>query len=382
MEAVIFGAGTAGRFLYDEILEKSNRIKIKGFLDNFQEGHYRGTRIYRPEEYFKASGKIDTVLIAAGAQKTLKTMINTCRRNPVDHIYMMHDIAGKCRLPLFDSHGMIPARVRKLKFSEEKPSLPYFEVPVTDSCNLNCKGCLFASNLTERAKAQHVPFPELEQDAKRMSELFYDIPWIRILGGEPLMHPDIARILKTYRKYFPDTEIDLCTNGLLIPQMDERFWGTVKQERISIHISGYKPVYHMLEKLDGMLKKRDIPYAILKREEFLKYYTKTPDQDRQKSFEKCIASGCYEVYRGRLSTCSAVIAFEKFNKVFGASYQIQEDEDWFDIHNPEIDVWKVKEKLEAPSYVCRYCSDSRQESFPWDYSPQMPSLDDYLISEA
>lgn len=138
----------------------------------------------------------------------------------------------------------------------------------------------------------------------------------------------------------------------------------------------------MLEKLDGMLKKRDIPYAILKREEFLKYYTKTPDQDMQKSFEKCIASGCYEVYRGRLSTCSAVIAFEKFNKVFGASYQIKEDEDWFDIHNPEIDVWKVKEKLEAPSYVCRYCSDSRQESFPWDYSPQMPSLDDYLISEA
>ncbi len=45
MEAVIFGAGTAGRFLYDEILEKSNRIEIKGFLDNFQEGNYRGTRI-------------------------------------------------------------------------------------------------------------------------------------------------------------------------------------------------------------------------------------------------------------------------------------------------------------------------------------------------
>ena len=203
---------------------------------------------------------------------------------------MMHDIAGKCHIPLFNDRGMIETRIRKLRFSDKKPSLSYFEVPITDICNLNCKGCLFASNLVQKEKIEHVSFTELEQDAKRMSELFYDIPWIRILGGEPLMHPDIIEIFKSYRKYFPDSEIDLCTNGLLIPKMSREFWDTVKQERISIHISGYKPVYHMLDKIDKILKAEKIPYAILKREKFLKYYTKKAEEIQPEFIDSVLGS--------------------------------------------------------------------------------------------
>lgn len=56
-------------------------------------------------------------MIAAGAQKTLRVMINICLTNGFDHLYMMHDIAGKCRLPLFDENGrIIKERLRKLKF--------------------------------------------------------------------------------------------------------------------------------------------------------------------------------------------------------------------------------------------------------------------------
>lgn len=380
MDAVIFGAGKAGKHLYDEIVLKARDINILGFLDNFLEGEYKGKTIFHPEEFFRTHEGINTVFIAAGAQKTLKKMIDICRSNEgVKQIFMMHDIAGKCNLPLFDAGEMIETRIRKLKFSEEKPSIHYFEVPITDNCNLNCKGCLFASNMTEGI--EHVEFSSLERDAKRMSELFYDVPWIRILGGEPLMHPQIIEILKCYRRYFPDSEVDLCTNGLLLPKMEKKFWDCVKEYRISIHVSGYKPTYSLLGKIDDILSEQGIPYAILKREEFLKYYTREAENDMKKSFEKCIASGCYEVYRGRMSTCSAVIAFEKFNRVFGTSYQITEGEDWFDIHNPQIDVWRVKEKLETPSYICKYCSDSKMESFQWDYSLQMPVLDDYLVLE-
>ena len=381
MEAVIFGAGKAGRFLYDEITVNRKDINILGFLDSFQTGEYKGKKIFHPKEFLEKHGGIETVFLAAGAQKTLRTMIEICRSHQAGHIYMLHDIAGKCSLPLFDHKGMIETRLRKLRFSDQKPSLPYFEVPVTDCCNLNCRGCLFASNLTQGTGSRHVSLEQLEQDAKRMSELFYDIPWIRILGGEPLMHPDITKIFKCYRKYFPDSEVDLCTNGLLIPKMTEEFWKTVREERISIHISGYKPVYNLLDKIDCILKEQNIPYAVLKREEFLKYYTKNADNDMKKSFEKCIASGCYEVYRGKLSTCSAVIAFEKFNQIFGTDYRITENEDWFDIHRQDMDAWEVKKKLESPSYACKYCSDSKEESFSWDYSSGAPVLEEYLVLE-
>lgn len=380
MKIVIFGAGKAGKFLYDEIVEKSKDIEVVGFLDSFLEGEYKGGKIYHPNTFFNmAKSEIDAVFIAAGAQKTLKTMINTCRENGIDQLYMMHDIAGKCYLPLFDEKGMIGTRIRKLKFSSQKPSLPYFEVPITDNCNLNCKGCLFASNMTQGV--QHVSVDDLEKDAKRMSELFFDVPWIRILGGEPLMHPNIVEILNSYRRYFPDSEIDLCTNGLLIPKMKKEFWNCIKQERVSIHVSGYKPTYDILDKIDEILRKQQISYVILKRETFLKYYTNLPNHDMRKSFERCSASGCYEVYRGRLSTCSAAIAFEKFNMAFGTSYMITENEDWFNIHSSEISPWKMKEKLESPSSLCRYCSDTKMESFEWECNSKKPNLSDYVIED-
>lgn len=379
MKIGIFGAGKAGKFLCDEILKNTDDIKILGFLDNFLEGEYKGIKIYQPDRFFVLQKNIDAVFIAAGAQKTLKAMIKTCRSNGIDELYMMHDIAGKCQLPLFDEKGIIKTRIRKLRFSLQKPSLSYFEVPITDNCNLNCKGCLFASNITKEIK--HVEFIELENDARRMSELFCDVPWIRILGGEPLMHPDIVKVLKAYRKYFPDSEVDLCTNGLLIPKMDKKFWDCIKEEHISIHVSGYRPTYSLIDKIDWTLKEKGISYVILKRDEFVKYYTDQPNNNMQKSFERCIASGCHEVYRGKLSTCSAAIAFEKFNEFFGTKYKITENEDWFNIHNSEIDIWNVLEKLETPSYICKYCSDSKTESFEWDYSKKEIFLEDFLVNK-
>lgn len=56
MRAAIFGAGDAGRFLYDELSENSKDIEIIGFLDNFLEGHYRGKQIYNPKNFLKYRG--------------------------------------------------------------------------------------------------------------------------------------------------------------------------------------------------------------------------------------------------------------------------------------------------------------------------------------
>ena len=94
-----------------------------------------------------------------------------------------------------------------------------------------------------------------------------------------------------------------------------------------------------------------------------------------------MASGCYEVYRGRISTCSAMIAFEKFNEQFGTAYEVIKDEDWFDIHDINIDAWEVYKKLDEPSKMCRYCSDSMIENFEWDYSGKNPNLDDFIVRQ-
>lgn len=310
MNLVIFGAGSAGQFLVDEIMEKRKDIKISCILDNKISGCYRKIKISRPDEYFdKIQYFPDAFFIAAGAQKTVKLMIDTIRQYCDSDIYMLHDIAGKNRISPFDDLRNINKRyLRKIRFSKEKPTLPYVEVPVTDLCNLNCKGCLFACNAM--AGNNHINKDQIVRDAVRMKELFEDIPWIRILGGEPLMHPDIIEIMDRFRNIYTDSEIDLCTNGLLIPKMPDIFFESLRKNKITLHISGYKPTYYMLDAIDAKLKKEKIIYSILKRDTFLKYYTIAPDNSENKNFLNCIASGCRELYQGRLIRCSAVIAFE------------------------------------------------------------------------
>ena len=380
MKIVIFGAGDAGEFLANQIIEKRKDIEIVGILDNKITGTYCNIRIQKPDDYFNEKlEKIDAVFIAAGAQKTVTLFINYIRSKIECDIYMLHDIAGKCKISPFSENGAIDdTRLRKIRFSYEKPTIPYFEVPITDDCNLNCKGCLFACNGID--ENENISFEQIKRDAFKMKELFFDVPWIRILGGEPLLHKDLNEILSMYRSVFEDSEIDLCTNGLLIPKMDMSFFECLRQNRITVHVSGYKPTYNLLDKIDKCLSSNNVDYTILKRDEFAKYYTLNNSNDANKSFEECFASRCRELYNGKLMRCSGIIAFEKLNKKYNTDYQIIDEEDCFDIHKKNVDAWEIKRKLDQPSNACKYCDIDNTEVFKWDYSHNgSGGIKDYIL---
>ena len=148
MKIAIFGAGKAGKFLYESINIYAKDIDIVAFIDNKESGKVGELHVFKPDKFFeKYKSDIDAIFLAAGAQKTVKLMIDKIRKYSKCDIYMLHDISGKNRINPFLENGQINSRyLRKVRFSSEKPTLPYFEVPITDKCNLNCKGCLFACN--------------------------------------------------------------------------------------------------------------------------------------------------------------------------------------------------------------------------------------------
>jgi molybdenum cofactor biosynthesis enzyme MoaA len=41
---------------------------------------------------------------------------------------------------------------------------------------------------------------------------------LRVVGGEPLLHPELETILPELHHYWPNARIDLLTNGLLFPK--------------------------------------------------------------------------------------------------------------------------------------------------------------------
>ena len=50
----IYGAGKAGEWLLDELLQKKPDVIVQGFLDaNAQQKQIKNIPVYRPEEYMK-----------------------------------------------------------------------------------------------------------------------------------------------------------------------------------------------------------------------------------------------------------------------------------------------------------------------------------------
>ncbi len=375
----IYGAGKAGEWLLDELLQKKPDVIVQGFLDaHAQQKQIRNVPVYRPEEYMKKyKDQTDMVVIAAGRQKAVCEMVKFLQRHQISNIYMLHDVPGKKHMPLLDKGEFLPQRIRKIRFSDSKPTLPYVELPITNECNLNCKGCLFLCN--PAGDRTEVPVKTVIKDLVRMRELFEDIPWIRILGGEPLLHKELTEILRAARELFEDSEIDVCTNGLLLPRLAQDMYQMFRELRIVIHISGYEPVYRMQEEIESVLNQEEIPYCFLERSDFSKFYSLSDSNDGAYNFQNCFTSSCHELYQGKLAMCSGVIAFDKMNHQFRTEYQLQEGKDYFDIHKADLDVWNVMELLAKPIPACRYCNMAQMEDFPWAAVGNHAALEDYIV---
>ena len=94
-------------------------------------------------------------------------------------------------------------------------STDIIEIDITYRCDLKCyncdRSCRQAPSDDDMSVEQIQGF--IEQSEKQ------DHNWkrIRIMGGEPLLHPDIETILDIFHKYkikHPDTEIEIFTNGI------------------------------------------------------------------------------------------------------------------------------------------------------------------------
>ena len=76
---------------------------------------------------------------------------------------------------------------------------------IIHKCNLYCRGCNHFSCLVTNEDGL-IPVEQVTSDMKRLSEIFEPYK-IVILGGEPLLHPNLNDILINARKIFPKTNI-------------------------------------------------------------------------------------------------------------------------------------------------------------------------------
>jgi MoaA/NifB/PqqE/SkfB family radical SAM enzyme len=234
-------------------------------------------------------------------------------------------------------------------------SLLRFEVNITDHCNLNCVGCEHFSPL---AKKRCINIYSYKRDCKRLGKLLGgQIENIHLMGGEPLLHPHIIKILDITRKYFVIGVIEIVTNGLLLLKQKDLFWEKCRENDIKISITQY-PIGLDYSAIEAKAKLHNVN---------LGYYfsgTKTMQkrpfdlegkQDIEENFQMCHMSNfCIQLRNGKLYTCVEIAYISLFNKYFDKHMEVT-DRDY-------IDIYKAKNKEEIfkflckPVPFCRYCN--------------------------
>ena len=88
--------------------------------------------------------------------------------------------------------------------------IPFVETMAIQSCNLSCVGCTNYSDLIHKG---YVSWNSIENDLKEWLEVI-DIEDFGIMGGEPLLNPEIEQWIIGIRKLLPNSRIRFTTNGL------------------------------------------------------------------------------------------------------------------------------------------------------------------------
>ncbi|MGC3858613.1 radical SAM protein [Micromonospora chersina] len=107
------------------------------------------------------------------------------------------------------------------------------EINATLHCNMRCTSC---SHLSPLFRKEVVDPTELSRQLSVLST-YYHASFVKILGGEPLLHPDLLGVIRAVRDSGVADTILLCTNGTLLPRAPEALWDAVDALEISVYPS-------------------------------------------------------------------------------------------------------------------------------------------------
>jgi len=253
----------------------------------------------------------------------------------------------------------------KIKYVTKLPkpfSQHRVEIHLAEHCNLNCAGC---DHFSPIAKEEFVNIKSFEKDLSRLSELTdKNVNHIKLMGGEPLLNPDVIQFVDLTRKYFNKiTRIIMVTNGILLSKQPPEFWKCAQRNGLVIGISHY-PIKLDITKIQELSVQYSVPVGYEMRLDYFRellpqfrMYKKNFDLagkgDIMENFNLCNHSNnCLTLKNGRLYTCTNVAHSEHFFNKFGYLKKCAKDS--INIHKANS-AEELVNFVSSPIPFCRFC---------------------------
>jgi len=168
------------------------------------------------------------------------------------------------------------------------------EANICRHCNNKCVSCAHASAWS---KPYFMEPKQLKRDLSKLSQIVH-YTHFHILGGEPLLHPELCEMLEIAKSSGISNEVGIITNGSLLPRMPDEFW--IKPQYI--HISAYP---NLDVKVIEIAEEKSKEYGFFLRVNYYDTFWKQFDwQSQGESFNKCpLKNCCATVHDGFFYRC-------------------------------------------------------------------------------
>jgi hypothetical protein len=193
------------------------------------------------------------------------------------------------------------------------------------------------------------------------------------MGGEPLLNPQIDAFMFATKAIFPRAKIKICTNGILLPKMPEKFWNACRICSAGIDITVYPPLKGEAPALVQLVKNNGLSVKIYSVNYFHAFYNRKGDTEIKAAFKTCRKREYMPMLRdGKIYICPKPATMFYFNEKYGLSVPMT---GFVDIYAPGLNGWDVLSRLNEASTACSYCT------LGWDVIPVFPWSRSKLVLE-
>ena len=254
--------------------------------------------------------------------------------------------------------GRSPERVRYARGTDARVRVEAFELHIAEHCNLKCANCC---NMSPLVAERTLSVAEVERLVTQMAGVLHaDV--IKIMGGEPLLHPELTEVLRVLRASGIADRVRLFTNGLLLAGMPDAFWEALDELTISNYTSApVKPA--VLAMVRERSRRHDFVLNVKPVDEFTQVLSPRYEADDaavERTFARCwLRHRCLVVRDRRFYMCTRAAYAEDFlQRVAHEAPPVPLDRSGDGIG---IDTHDLADALasylnrEAPLGACRYC---------------------------
>lgn len=229
---------------------------------------------------------------------------------------------------------------------KNKQVLPFLETMITQVCNLSCEGC---TNYSDLHHTGYVKWLDGKQSLEQWLEVI-DIPDFGIMGGEPLINPQVYDWIYGIRELMPNTQIRFTTNGLLLRKAKFKDIMNVMHDvgnivfKITVHINNDVLMefidntlsqYKWTEVVEFGIKRMKSHNNVRLQVNYPTTFTKTFKNNYNNmapfvsnpelAFEQCVQQTCPLLYNNRIYKCSTSALLKDTLTRF---------------NNPNLELWK------------------------------------------